>query len=112
MVMIKATARVGVNRSFNIPLSHCLSTVDDVAPVIVCVEDITQTTPLGTGGITVSWVEPTATDNSGSVSLSSRSHAPGSFFSTGSTQVTYVFEDPSGNSGVCAFFVTVNEGKD
>ena len=54
------------------------------------------------GGITVSsWAESTATDNSGSVSLSSRSHAPGSVFSTGSTQVTCVFTDPaSGNSVV------------
>ena len=93
-------------------LTNCLSTVDDVAPVVVCVDDITQTTPLGTGGLTVSWAEPTATDNSGSVSLSSRSHAPGSFFNTGSTQVTYVFTDPSGNSAVCTFLVAVNEGKD
>ncbi|XP_072016323.1 uncharacterized protein [Amphiura filiformis] len=84
--------------------------VDGESPVITqCVDDITETIPLNTGGITVTWLEPTATDNSGSISVESRSHAPGSFFNTGFTQVIYRFVDPSGNSANCIFNVVVNE---
>ena len=59
----------------------------------------------------MSWVEPTATDNSGVVNLSSRSRAPGSFFVVGSTDVTYVFVDGTGNSAACSFSVNVVEGR-
>ncbi len=88
------------------------STVDDIPPVVLCIDDISKTIPLGVGGYTMSWNEPTATDNSGQVSLSSRSHSPGSYFSTGSTQVTYIFSDAAGNTASCIFAVTVIEGKD
>ena len=85
--------------------------VDGEAPEIVrCVDDITQIIPLNAGGITVTWLEPIATDNSGTVTIASRSHAPGTFFNTGSTQVIYRFEDPSANSAICSFIVFVNEG--
>ena len=85
--------------------------VDDIAPITSCLEDITSTISLNLGGTVVSWdVEPSATDNSGIVTLASRSHAPGSFFTTGLTQVVYVFRDASGNSAECRFTVTVTEG--
>ena len=86
------------------------TTVDGTAPVVVCVEDITETTPLGTGGRTVTWTTPTATDNSGVVILTERSHAPGQFFQTGNTAVTYRFTDGTGNEATCVFGVTVFEG--
>ena len=85
--------------------------VDDVAPVVVCLDDITNTIGLNIGGAQVNWIEPTATDNSGVVSLSSRTRAPGSFFVVGSTDVTYVFVDGSGNTATCTFAVSVVEGK-
>ena len=88
-----------------------LLAVDGIAPVIACLDDITETTNLNSPGTIVTFSEPTATDNSGSVSLSSRSHAPGQFFVTGSTTVTYTFVDPSGNSASCSFNVIVIEGK-
>ncbi|PIK56482.1 putative hyalin [Apostichopus japonicus] len=81
--------------------------IDDTPPDVTCIQDITRIVTIDSTGTTVSWTEPTATDNSGVVSLQSRSHAPGEFFSTGTTQVTYIFVDPSGQTAFCSFTVTV-----
>ncbi|XP_033640824.1 hyalin-like [Asterias rubens] len=62
---------------------------------------------LSTQGAIVSWVEPTATDNDGQVVDVSRSHAPSTAFSAGSTTVTYVFTDTAGNEAICSFDVDV-----
>ena len=59
----------------------------------------------------MTWNEPTASDNSGVVSLASRTHAPGAFFAVGNTDVTYRFVDGSGNSASCTFTISVEEGK-
>ncbi|XP_072014192.1 hyalin-like [Amphiura filiformis] len=74
-------------------------------------QDITREVPLGTGGTTVNYNEPIATDDCGPATLQSRSHAPGDFFNTGRTSVTYTFVDGSGNTVSCAFNVQVNEGR-
>ena len=66
--------------------------------------------PLNAGGTNVPFTDCTATDNSGSVTLTSRSHSPGQRFTTGQTRVEYVFTDPSGNSVTCSFSVNVVEG--
>ncbi|XP_071844152.1 uncharacterized protein [Apostichopus japonicus] len=89
--------------SFNIIITE----VDDTPPDVTCIQDITRIVTIDSTGITVFWTEPTAADNSGVVSLQSRSHAPGDFFSQGTTQVTYIFVDPSGNNAFCIFTVTV-----
>ncbi|PIK34616.1 hyalin [Apostichopus japonicus] len=81
--------------------------VDDTPPDVTCIQDITRIVTIDSTGTTVSWTEPTATDTSGVVSLQSRSHAPGDFFSPGTTQVTYIFVDPSGQTAFCIFTVTV-----
>ncbi len=78
--------------------------------MIACLAGITEETSLGSPGTVVTWEEPTATDNSGVVALSERSHAPGSFFIVGTTDVTYTFTDVSGNQAQCTFTVTVVEG--
>ena len=65
---------------------------------------------LSTQGAIVSWVEPTATDNDGQVVDVSRSHAPSTTFSAGSTTVTYVFTDTAGNEAICSFDVDVTPG--
>ena len=85
--------------------------VDTTPPVITCVQDTLATVPIGTVSTPVSWVEPTATDESGVVSLTSRSHAPGSSFAPGTTTVTYVFTDGAGNSATCSFNVIVLQSK-
>ncbi len=72
--------------------------------------DITREIPLGTGGTTISWVEITATDDCGEVTLLYRNYAPGNFFSIGRTSVSYRFADYAGNSVTCSFDILVNEG--
>ena len=87
-------------------------TVDRVPPVILqhC-NDVTATVGLNIGGIVVDWLEPSVSDNSGTVNLASRSHSPGQYFVVGSTEVSYRFADPSGNAATCTFDVIVIEGR-
>ncbi len=85
--------------------------VDRIPPVVSGDGDQIVTIPLGSGGTSVAWIEPTASDNSGIVTLDSRSHSPGQFFPPGTTTVTYNFIDPSGNTVTYEFDVIVIEGK-
>ena len=96
----------------NLTFYNCwyYSAVDDIPPVISGCDDFGTTIGLNIGGAVVTYTEPTATDNSGVVSLQSRSRAPGQFFVVGSTPVTYVFVDGSGNTAECTFNVIVTEG--
>ena len=84
--------------------------MDDVAPVVLCIDDIVETIGVNIGGAQISWVEPTATDNSGVVNLLSRSRTQGQFFVVGDTDVVYRFADGAGNVAECAFVVSVVEG--
>ena len=68
--------------------------------------DITQNTDVNLPTAAVEWPPPTATDNSGSVALTT-SHEPGSSFSIGTTTVTYRAEDSSGRFVEESFTVTV-----
>lgn len=56
--------------------------------------------------VEVWWREPTASDNSGTVQLSS-SHEPGDHFPVGVTTVKYTAEDPSLYKTVNTFTVNV-----
>ena len=85
--------------------------MDTIPPTIACINDVVDTVNTGVTGTIVTWTEPTATDNSGTATLSSRTHAPGTFFLVGTTDVTYTFVDSSGNSATCTFTVTVIECK-
>ena len=67
-------------------------------------------TDCATSGITVDFTEPTATDNSGTANLVSRTHQPGQFFPIGTTPVTYRFADPTGNVATFQFDVIVTRG--
>ena len=85
--------------------------VDTGAPTILgCPGDINTSTELGSLGKTVFWDEPTAFDESGNVELLYKSHKGGDTFSRGSTLVTYMFTDSTGNLAVCTFEVTVTSG--
>ena len=52
------------------------------------------------------WTPPTATDNSGAVTLTS-SHNPGDLFNIGTTTVTYTATDSSSNEVTSSFDVIV-----
>ena len=69
-------------------------------------QNIDQSTDPGLDTAIVSWPEPTASDNSGYVTLSS-SHEPGDSFSIGDTTVTYTAVDPYSNKAIKSFTVTV-----
>ena len=71
--------------------------------------DITQYAEPGEATAVVDWTPPTATDNSGSVTMTS-THEPGTALNVGSTTVTYTATDPSGNSVEYSFTINV-EGK-
>ena len=53
-----------------------------------------------------SWIEPTASDNSGSQTLIS-DYNPDYPFPIGATTVTYTSTDEAGNADTCTFDVTV-----
>ncbi|XP_071826140.1 hyalin-like isoform X5 [Apostichopus japonicus] len=85
-----------------------INTVDVTPPVVAgCPSDVVVTVPfLSTSGI-ANWVEPTAEDLSGTVTLSSQNAMPGDSFDVGVTSVTYVFSDAANNRADCTFLVTV-----
>ncbi|XP_071824179.1 uncharacterized protein [Apostichopus japonicus] len=81
----------------------------DTAPVLLrCPDDITDQVLITMGGGIVQYDAPTAFDESGSVQIiNDVIFVPGSFFPLGTTPVTYVFSDPSGNTVECSFSVTL-----
>ncbi|XP_070537263.1 hyalin-like [Ptychodera flava] len=82
-------------------------TVPDIEnPSIICPEDIEEYTDLGEDTALVTWSQPNATDNSGSVNVTSN-YQQGSNFVIGSTVVYYNASDPYGNVDSCLFTVTV-----
>ena len=66
---------------------------------------MTQDTGSGLSTAPVTWSEPTATDNTGSVTTSSQSS--GSSFASGTTTVKYTAVDDSGNTASETFTVTI-----
>ena len=68
---------------------------------------ITLNTTYGMPTANVTWTEPTATDNSGLLTLTS-THIPGSTFNIGVATVQYEAVDPYGNNMVETFTVTIN----
>ena len=81
---------------------------DTIPPVASsCPQSITQTIRTGMPSVTVSWIEPTATDNSGMTPTVTQSHQPGDSFNIGTTAVTYTFTDVAGNQATCTFDVVI-----
>ncbi len=92
-----------INASFTITIT------DDELPVITnCPANVTSTASATGCGTVVTWVEPVTSDNCPAVAVVS-THAPGSFFPTGATTVTYTATDAAGNTSTCSFTVTVND---
>lgn len=86
-----------------------VTVIDTVKPVISgCPTNITASSIPSACGSTVTWVAPTATDNCGSVTVTS-THNSGDFFPVGTTTVSYTFTDANNNSSICSFTVTVTD---
>jgi gliding motility-associated-like protein len=93
----------------SISASFTITITDDELPVITnCPANVTSTASATGCGTVVTWVEPVASDNCPAVAVVS-THAPGSFFPTGATTVTYTATDAAGNTSTCSFTVTVND---
>jgi HYR domain/PA14 domain/Secretion system C-terminal sorting domain len=95
--------------TFNVIVTNaCVN--DIVKPVITgCPASIaTATAPPATTTV-ATWALPTATDNCSAVSLTS-TILSGSAFPIGSTTITYLATDLSGNTATCTFFVSVTAG--
>ncbi|XP_033108663.1 hyalin-like [Anneissia japonica] len=73
----------------------------------LCPDDVTRIIGNTTENPVVTWNVPTATDNSGNVEVISAMYKPGDAFGPGHTVVLYTAVDPSSNSAVCSFTITV-----
>ncbi|MBL0102493.1 MAG: HYR domain-containing protein [Bacteroidetes bacterium] len=82
---------------------------DNQDPVITCPSNISVSTDAGSCGAIVSF-SVSATDNCSASVISTP--ASGSFFAIGTTTVTSVATDPSGNTATCSFDVTVTDNED
>lgn len=94
----------------NATLASFTVTVRDVTPPVFVTfpANLIASTDAGRPTATIAWVEPTATDNSGTVTLERTTGlASGSAFPVGTTIVTFTATDGSGNQTVKAFTVTV-----
>ena len=78
----------------------------EVPTILNMPSDITQNTDTGAATAVVTWTPATASDNSGSQTLTS-SHNPGDLLYIGDTAVTYTSVDPSGNKVTNTFVVTI-----
>ena len=70
-------------------------------------DDIVVTVDLDVTSTSVTWNEPTATDESGTVTQVGPNFEPGSVFSLGTSKVSYTFLDQFGNTATSQFFVTI-----
>ena len=68
--------------------------------------DISQNTDYHSSTAVIIWTPPTASDDSGVVTLTA-SHNPGERFPIGSTEVTYTAIDPYSNVDMTSFIVTI-----
>ena len=84
-----------------------LDFADDEDPVISGTPSaISQSTDATVATAVVTWTPPTASDNSGSYTLTS-SHDSGDTFSLGPTTVTYTAVDDAGDMVTDSFTVTI-----
>ena len=86
--------------------SITFTVVDDIAPEVVVPTDITVNNDAGQCGASVTYAAPFALDNC-NLDTVYYSHAPGSYFSVGQTQVTATAHDAAGNISSGMFTITV-----
>lgn len=82
---------------------------DAIKPVLTCPQtDVTLNADADVDTATASWTEPSATDNCGSKKVNITSnYANNTKFKVGTTVVTYIAKDSTGNETTCSFNVKV-----
>ncbi|XP_022088734.1 LOW QUALITY PROTEIN: uncharacterized protein LOC110978223 [Acanthaster planci] len=94
---------------FNATCQFTITVVDEEDPDIQnCTGDVYVNTTAGEATGIANWEEPTATDNSGTVTLTA-SIRPGAVLGIGSTPNTYIALDGSGNTQLCKFQIIVQD---
>ena len=83
---------------------------DNEAPTFDCPTNILIVTDPGECTAFVNWIIPTPSDNCPGAVISGSSHSPGQEFGIGSTTVIYTIDDANGNSELCIFTITVEDG--
>lgn len=101
---------VSIENIISLPLTFLRT---DVSPpeVLYCPPNTLHYTlpPGGKDSANVTWPQPKARDNSNSfLNQTMRTYPPGSSFAIGSTNVTYTFQDGSGNQAFCEFQVILS----
>ncbi|XP_071959503.1 hyalin-like [Antedon mediterranea] len=101
-----------VDSSGNAAMCNFTITVTDKKNPVInnCPIDTTVNTTTGLPTANISWIEPTAIDNSGYWGLTA-DIGPGSEFPIGNIVVTYTAEDPYENTATCSFTVTVEDNE-
>ncbi len=88
--------------------SFTVTVINTGVPIILnCPSDIELTLAAGECDTAVNWTPPSPDPNCDAV-ITSSTHAPGDIFPPGTTTVTYVVTDGSGNTNECSFDVTIN----
>ena len=89
-----------------------VTVVDNIAPEISCVNDISET--VGENGTTavVTYDAPVASDNCEFTVEQTAGLASGSEFPLGTTTNTFVVTDAAGNTATCSFDVTITDDED
>ncbi|QRN96868.1 HYR domain-containing protein [Archangium violaceum] len=88
--------------------SFDVSVVDSIAPGVTCPSDV-EAEAVSPMGAAVTFAEATASDAVTAMPAVTYSHASGSTFSLGETEVTVKAKDSAGNTGTCSFRVTVKD---
>ena len=87
--------------------------IDAQEPTIDCPGNLQVGTDDGVCGAIVNYDIPNYIDNCSNVQVQLvAGPAPGSFFETGITEVTYAYTDASGNTGSCTFTIEVIDDED
>ena len=92
--------------------SFSVTVIDNEAPVIACIENISQATDMGSATAVVTFDAPVGTDNCGATTEQTAGLPSGSEFPIGTTTNTYVVTDTAGNTATCSFTVTVVDEED
>jgi hypothetical protein len=93
--------------------SFTITVLDGEKPVLVGMPAmLSVSTDPGLPSASVTWVEPTATDNSGNVTVTRETGpAPGSPLPIGITTISYLARDAAGNETRSSFTVTVRDSE-
>jgi hypothetical protein len=88
--------------------SFIIEVVDEQNPTIICPDPVTVGNDAGDCGAIVTFDEPAVSDNCSGATYNI-SHNSGSFFPVGTTVVSAIATDASGNTAFCSFNVVVED---